>query len=116
MDLKSSSITADILNILSDGKYHTMTDISNEVECSRRTVIRHIQSLSYRYPIETFKGGDLRGGVQLDKRYINNGKMLSITQLDLLNEALTLLSQQTNNDEKQSEIQKLIKHFSSTKD
>ena len=63
MYLKKSSITADILNILSDCKVHTMQEIADEVEVSEKTVRRHIQSLSYRYPIETFRGGDKRGGV-----------------------------------------------------
>ena len=70
MDLRASSITADILNVLSDGKKHTMCEIAEIVEVSERTVRRHIQSLSYRYPIQTFCGGIDRGGVYLDKKYI----------------------------------------------
>ena len=70
MDLKKSSITADILNILSDNKIHTMNEIAEKLEISRITVVRHIQSLSYRYPIQTFCGGINRGGVYLDKDYI----------------------------------------------
>jgi predicted DNA-binding transcriptional regulator YafY len=77
MDLRSSSITADILNVLTDGKIHTMKEIAREVEVSESTVKRHIQSLSYRYPVETFKGGDKRGGVYLDKRYILQGHILT---------------------------------------
>ena len=70
MDLRKSSITADILNILSDCKVHTTKDIADEIEVSQKTVKRHIQSLSYRYPIQTFCGGINRGGVYLNKDYI----------------------------------------------
>lgn len=65
MNIRSSSITADILNYISDGKVHTMKQIANELEIHINTVQRHIQSLSYRYNIETFCGGINRGGVQL---------------------------------------------------
>ena len=112
MDLRYSSITADILNVLSDGKVHTLNEIAEKVEVHRNTVHRHIQSLSYCYPIDTFAGGDKRGGVQLDSKYINNGKILSINQLELINEALNLLSESTQDDNKKTEIQKLLKHFS----
>lgn len=81
MDLRSSSITADILNVLMDGKIHTMGEIARIVEVSRQTVHKHIQSLSYRYPIETFFGGDKRGGVYLDKAYIADGKVFTRAEL-----------------------------------
>jgi hypothetical protein len=80
-DLRSSSITADVLNILTDCKIHTMQEIADEVEVSKRTVIKHITSLSYRFPIETFHGGDKHGGVFLNKTYIMNGHLLTKTEL-----------------------------------
>ena len=91
MDLKKSSITADILNILSDNKVHTLQEIADEVEISKMTVRRHIQSLSYRYPIETFCGGINRGGVYLDKDYVYQGSTLTNDELQLINNALLLL-------------------------
>ena len=97
MDMKKSSITADILNVLSDCKVHTMQEIATELEISKRTVIRHIQSLSYRYPIQTFCGGINRGGVYLDKNYLYQGKTLSIDELQLVSKALELL-QRSNAD------------------
>ena len=112
MDLRYSSITADILNVLSDGNVHTTIEIAEKVECSKRTVIRHIQSLSYRYPIETFTGGDKRGGVHLDKKYIYNGAILTVEDLNILNEALTFLSEKTESNEKRTNIQNLLKRFS----
>ncbi len=94
MDLKKSSITADILNILSDNKVHTLQEIADEVEVSKMTVRRHIQSLSYRYPIETFCGGINRGGVYLDKDYVYQGSTLTNDELQLINNALLLLQKQ----------------------
>ena len=94
MDLKKSSITADILNILSDNKVHTLQEIADEVEISKMTVRRHIQSLSYRYPIETFCGGINRGGVYLDKDYVYQGSTLTNDELQLINNALLLLQKQ----------------------
>ena len=38
MDLRKSSITADILNFISDGKLHTYQEIADEVEVSYSTV------------------------------------------------------------------------------
>jgi len=64
-----------------DGKIHTMGEIARIVEVSRQTVHKHIQSLSYRYPIETFFGGDKRGGVYLDKAYIADGKVFTRAEL-----------------------------------
>ena len=58
------------------------------------TVRRHIQSLSYRYPIETFCGGINRGGVYLDKDYVYQGSTLTNDELQLINNALLLLQKQ----------------------
>ena len=110
MDLKKSSITADILNILSDGKIHTMQEIADEVEVSEKTVRRHIQSLSYRYPIETFRGGDRRGGVYLDKKYIYQGKIRSRDELQIISQALELL-QKSSSDVDQELLSNLINEY-----
>ena len=93
MDLRSSSITADILNFLSDGKRHTMQEIASAVEVNERTVRRHISSLSYRYPIETFCGGIERGGVRLDKKYIQNGKIRTNDEIAFIRKGLLLLQE-----------------------
>ena len=110
MDMKKSSITADILNALSDGKVHTMQEIADEVEVSKRTVIRHIQSLSYRYPIETFHGGDRKGGVYLDKKYIYQGKIRSRDELQIISQALELL-QKSSSDVDQELLSNLINEY-----
>lgn len=110
MDLKASSITADILNVLSDGKKHTMQEIADKVEVSERTVRRHITSLSYRYPIETFCGGIERGGVYLDKNKIERGKILTKDEIDILLKGLKLLREKEENEL----IDKLIERYSKT--
>ena len=114
MDLKKSSITADILNVLSDCKVHTMQEIAEIVEVSRQTVIKHIQSLSYRYPIQTFCGGINRGGVCLDKDYIHQGKILTNDELQVINKALTLLQKCGSEDVNPELIANLLSRFSYT--
>lgn len=96
MDLRSSSITADILNYLSDGRLHNYQQIAREVECSVSTVRRHVQSLSYRYPIDVIHGGEFGGGVLLDTKYIVNGKIMTNDKLQIIGKALELL--QKSND------------------
>ena len=111
MDLKKSSITADILHVLNDGKVHTMQQIADEVEVSERTVRRHSQSLSYRYTIETFVGGDKRGGVFLDKSAIHQGKILSSDELQIISKALRLLQESECKDVDHEVLKKLIKEY-----
>ena len=112
MDLRYPSITADILNVLQDGKVHTMQEIANEVEVSRITVQRHIQSLSYRYPIETFCGGDKeKGGVFLDKKYMVNGKVMTNEKLDLINQALEMFKASQTDSTNENLINELLKDF-----
>ena len=111
MDLRNSSITADILNVLSDGKLHKMQDIADKVEVSRQTVHKHIQSLSYRYPIETFVGGRDTGGVKLDNTAIHQGKILSRDELQIISMALRLLQESECKDVDHEVLKKLIKEY-----
>lgn len=109
MDLRSSSITADILNFLSDGKLHSLSEIAKEVEVHRNTVYKHIQSLSYRYPIQTFCGAH-NSGVKLDINYIQQGRILTKDELQLINKALILL-QKNESGTKNPTLCNLIKIF-----
>ena len=111
MDLRASSITADILNVLSDGENHTMREIAQIVEVSERTVRRHIQSLSYRYPIETFCGGIDRGGVKLDKKFCDGARTWTRDEINLLIEGLELLKV-IKNDTKINNLLKELKKSS----
>ena len=110
MDLKKSSITADIIHVLCDGKIHTLQEIADEVGVCRQTVHRHIQSLSYRYPIETFSGGDKRGGVYLDKKYLYQGKVRSRDELQIISKALRLL-QESGGEVDQETLASLIQEY-----
>ena len=110
MDLRKSSITANILNALSDGKLHKIDEIAEIVEVSRSTVKRHIQSLSYRYPIETIVGGRETGGVILDKKYLHQGKIRSRDELQIISQALELL-QKSGSEVDQELLGSLIQEF-----
>lgn len=114
MDLKYSSITADIINILSDCKLHKMQEIADKVEVSERTVRKHIQSLSYRYPIQTFCGNK-NGGVKLDENYLFQGKIRSNDELQIIEQALRLLQKSGANVD-QKLLESLINDYTLPKD
>ncbi len=108
--MRSSDVTADILNFLCDGKTHTLQEIADEVECSRRTVQRHITSLKYRYPIENAFGRGDKQGVYLDKKYLYQGKIRSRDELQIISQALELL-QKSGSDVDQTLLASLIQEY-----
>lgn len=90
--MKSSDVTADILNFLSDGKLHTYQEIADEVECSYSTVRRHIESLSYKnMNISIFKGGIEKGGVRLIPEQKVSVEKLNSDDLQLIISKLSML-------------------------
>ena len=62
--MKSLYVRNGILKILSDGRLHTMSEISEELEVNRLTVYRHITALTPYYNITSFKGR-YGGGVKM---------------------------------------------------
>lgn len=82
--MRNKNIQADILALISDGKVRTLQTIADQVEVSKITVFRHIQSLSYRYNIETFCGGIERGGVRLITNDEVSIKKLNSNDLQLI--------------------------------
>ena len=62
--MKSLYVRNGILKILSDGRLHTMSEISEELEVNRLTVYRHITALTPYYNITSFKG-PYGGGVKM---------------------------------------------------
>lgn len=112
MKPKCSSTLADILNLLSDGRVHTLNEIALFAEVSWHTAQRHVQSLSYRYPIETIRGGINGGGVILDTKYIVQGRVLTHDELQIIGKALELLqSSNSNNDVNTETLNDLIQRF-----
>ena len=82
--MKKYDVEASILEILEDNEIHSMNEIAEKLEISRLTVFRHIQTLSLHYDIETFKGGQIRGGVRLktitkiDVSYLSQDDLQSV--------------------------------------
>lgn len=109
--MEKTNISADILNILSDGEDHTFQSIADEIEVHRNTVYKHVQILSLRYPIETFCGGANRGGVRLDKKYLYQGKVRSRDELQIISKALRLL-QESGCEVDQETLASLIQEYS----
>ena len=113
--MKSSDVTADILNYLSDGKTHTLQEIADEVECSKTTTRRHIESLKFRYPIETFHGGyGKQQGVCLNTAYISQGKIRSNDELQIIHKALVLLQESNCEKIDPKLLNRLIEEFTPT--
>lgn len=79
--MRKRDIQADILALLSDGRVWKMNEIACEIEVCRKTVIRHIQSLSYRHNILVFHGGEQKGGVRLIKEKEVSVENLSVEDL-----------------------------------
>ena len=89
--MRSKDTAYCILEILQDNKMHSMSEIAEKLEVSRRTVVRHFQSLAAIYDISIFKGGQMKGGVRLevnrkiDTSYLSDDELqVIITQLGLL--------------------------------
>ena len=101
--MKKYDVTASILEILEDNEIHSMNEIAEKLELSRLTVFRHIQTLSLHYDIETFKGGQIRGGVRLK----------TITKLDVSylssNDLQSVMSAIGSLQDPEGNIQRLVK-------
>ena len=81
--LRAAYTIVDILNVLLDGKVHTLTEIAQEAERHRSTVQRYVAALSTRFPVETYNGGDKKGGVQFISESIFYSRILTRNQLAL---------------------------------
>ncbi len=103
----SRNIQADILAVLADGKLHTYQSIADEIEVHRMTVYKHIQALSYRHNITTFKGGNGMGGVRLVKDKTIKVGYLKDDELQLIIQQLELLQSPNTN------IKQFVKSLSS---
>ena len=82
-----------IINILLDGNKHTINELATRLEVSYKTISRHLDDLSYFYPITTFIGGRNSGGVQLDNTFINK-KLFTLEDYKLILKGLETLNNQ----------------------
>lgn len=98
--MKKRDIQADILALLSDGRLWKMNDIASEIEVCRKTVNRHIQSLSYRHNILVFHGGEQKGGVRLIKEKEVSVENLSAEDL----QRITICLKEMDNKSKQIDL------------
>ena len=112
--MKSSDVTADILNCLSDGKIHTLQEIADEVECCKTTARRHIESLKFRYPIESSRGYGKQQGVFLDKNYTSQERIRSNDELQIIHKALVLLQKSNSKKIDPKLLNRLIEEFTPT--
>ncbi len=100
-----------ILNLLSNGQIWSMHDLARECECSYSTVRNCIEALSTKYPITYIRGGINRGGVQLDRSCIYQGKIFSKDKLQIISKALELLQSSSDNIEELKLIKELLSDF-----
>ncbi len=98
--MKKRDIQADILALLSDGRVWKMNDIASEIEVCRKTVNRHIQSLSYRHNILVFHGGEQKGGVRLIKE--KEVSVENLSEEDL--QRITICLKEMDNKSKQIDL------------
>ena len=98
--MRTRNIQADILDYISDNKIHTLQEIAEAVEVSKKTVYRHIQDLSYRFDISTFKGGIDRGGIRLNPAEKLNTNYLNEDELQLIMSKLESLQDSSPNIKK----------------
>lgn len=109
--MRSSDVTADILNVLSDGQVHSLQEIANEIEVSRITVQRHVASLSYRYPIVPVFGRGGKQGVQLEITKKVNGRVITNDKLQIIGKALRLLQESNCSNVDEKLLNELIREF-----
>lgn len=93
----------EIFNFLGRGGRYTYARLSDIFEVSVKTIKKDIGELAYFFPIDTFQGRC--GGVEMRKGYAINGCIMKKNDLEIIFEALSLLTE-TKDD---PEIQKLIK-------
>lgn len=92
-----------LLEYLQENERATVDELVNELNVSRRTVLRDITALTQKHAVET--GRDRYGGVYLSKN--KNAKKLTERQRQTLKELLTVAS-----PEQQQDILEIIIKFS----
>ena len=93
-----------LLEYLQENERATVDELMNELNVSRRTVLRDITALTQKHAVETVRGR--YGGVYLSKN--KTAKRLTESQKRTLKELLTVA-----NLEQQQDILEIINKFSS---
>lgn len=104
--MRSRSIQADILALISDGRIWTIKKIAEEVEVHYNTVYRHIHDLSYRFNIQ-FYYGRVNGGIQLILKKKISVESLTNEDIELI--IITLSSLEEKSEGIEQFIYELIK-------
>ena len=92
-----------LLEYLQENERATVDELMNELNVSRRTVLRDVTALTQDHAVETARGR--YGGVYLSKN--KNAKKLTERQKQTLKELLTVA-----NPEQQQDILEIINKFS----
>ena len=114
MNEKSSPVTCEekatvwdrrvaLLEYLQENKRATVDELMNELNVSRRTVLRDVTALTQKHAVEAVRGR--YGGVYLSKN--KKAKRLTESQKRTLKELLTVA-----NPEQQQDILEIINKFS----
>ena len=91
-----------LLEYLQENKRATVDELMNELNVSRRTVLRDVTALTQKHAVEAVRGR--YGGVYLSKN--KNAKRLTESQKQTLKELLTV-----PNPEQQHDTHELISKF-----
>lgn len=96
--MRSIKTANDILDVLSDGKRHTIAEIADKIEVSYSTVQRYLAELADSYPITITTGGRDYAGVQLQSISCSLYTILTRDELMLLRKTLDYLPEGKEKD------------------
>ena len=68
--IRRTTVDAYILYCLMDGKIHKREELASRADISTRSVQRSTERLGVYFIIHTFRGGETKGGIYLDERFI----------------------------------------------
>ncbi len=91
----------DEINLLSGGQRITVDYMSCRLGVSTRTIKRDIAELQFHFPIDTFPGKG--GGVEMNKCFNLNGRMLKREQVMIIKRALENLARSFAPENKSAE-------------
>jgi hypothetical protein len=99
-----------LFELMNTEKRHTLASCAEYAEVSKSTAQRVLQTMAFHYPINTFHGGDAKGGISLDLKLTPNGKVLDNKRIDLIHKALDFFLTQCDEGETEM-VKELIGDF-----